>query len=179
MTLATGLWSSCHQTRGACPANALRSVVARANARTLNQGPTKAQSSITRPVEGGPAVKWNTVAASLAAGVITIAVALAAPPPAAHAKNGDTHVTGQGIERTLDCNESTLLVNGTQNIVTALGTCWAVTVMGSSNTVVADTIINDITVYGWDETVFFRNGDPFIWDRGRELGMVNRLQRVG
>lgn len=117
-------------------------------------------------------MKWNTVAASLAAGVITIAVALAAPPPAAHAKNGDTHVTGQGIERTLDCNESTLLVNGTQNIVTALGTCWAVTVMGSSNTVVADTIINDITVYGWDETVFFRNGDPFIWDRGRELGMV-------
>lgn len=104
-------------------------------------------------------MKWNTVAASLAAGVITIAVALAAPPPAAHAKNGDTHVTGQGIERTLDC--------------------WAVTVMGSSNTVVADTIINDITVYGWDETVFFRNGDPFIWDRGRELGMVNRLQRVG
>lgn len=77
-------------------------------------------------------MKWNTVAASLAAGVITIAVALAAPPPAAHAKNGDTHVTGQGIERTLDCNESTLLVNGTQNIVTALGTCWAVTVMGSS-----------------------------------------------
>lgn len=82
-------------------------------------------------------------------------------------------------KRALDCNESTLLVNGTQNIVTALGTCWAVTVMGSSNTVVADTIINDITVYGWDETVFFRNGDPFIWDRGRELGMVNRLQRVG
>ncbi len=30
-----------------------------------------------------------------------------------------------------------------------------------------------------DETVFFRNGDPFIQDRGRELGMVNRLQRVG
>lgn len=76
-------------------------------------------------------MKWNTVAASLAAGVITIAVALAAHRRP-HAKNGDTHVTGQGIERTLDCNESTLLVNGTQNIVTALGTCWAVTVMSSS-----------------------------------------------
>ncbi len=37
--------------------------------------------------------------------------------------------------------------------MTALGTCWAVTVMGSSNTVVADTVSNDI--YGWDETVFF------------------------
>jgi hypothetical protein len=51
--------------------------------------------------------------------------------------------------------------------------------MGSSNTVVADSVTHDITVYGWDETVFVHNGDPFIWDRGRELGMVNRLQRVG
>lgn len=124
-------------------------------------------------------MKWTTVAGSLATSVLTIAAIPAAPPPAAYAKNGDTHVTGEGIERTLDCNDSTLFVNGTENYVTAKGTCWAVTVMGSSNTVVADTVINDITVYGWDETVFFKNGDPFIWDRGRELGMVNRLQRVG
>lgn len=32
--------------------------------------------------------------------------------------------------------------------------------MGSGNTVVADTVVNDITVYGWDETVVFHNGDP-------------------
>lgn len=121
----------------------------------------------------------TTVLAVLANCVITIAVTPAAPPPVAHAKNGDTHVTGQGLERTLDCNESTLIVNGTSNIVTAKGTCWAVTVMGSSNTVVADAVVNDITVYGWDATVFYKNGDPFIWDRGRELGMVNRIQRVG
>ncbi|KAA1249131.1 DUF3060 domain-containing protein [Mycobacterium simiae] len=124
-------------------------------------------------------MQWTTVAGSLATCVLTIAAIPAGPPPAAHAKNGDTHVTGEGIERILDCNDSTLFVNGTENYVTAKGTCWAVTVMGSSNTVVADTVINDITVYGWDETVFFKNGDPFIWDRGRELGMVNRLQRVG
>jgi hypothetical protein len=123
-------------------------------------------------------VNWTTVAGSLATCVATIAATPAAPPPVAHAKNGDTHVVGQGIEQTLDCNDSTLIVNGTGNNVTALGTCWAVTVMGSSNTVVADTIVNDITVYGWDETVFFHNGAPFIWDRGRELGMVNRLQQV-
>ncbi|BBX74859.1 DUF3060 domain-containing protein [Mycobacterium shinjukuense] len=120
-------------------------------------------------------MKWTTVAASLC----LVTFAATPSPPAAHAKNGDTHVVGQGIVQTLDCNDSTLIVNGTENIVTAKGTCWAVTVMGSSNTVVADTIVNDITVYGWDETVFFHNGDPFIWDRGRELGMVNRLQRVG
>ena len=124
-------------------------------------------------------MKWTTVAGSLATCVLTIAATPAAPPPAAHAKNGDTHITGQGIEQTLDCNDATLIVNGTSNIITAKGTCWAVTLMGTSNTVVADTVINDITVYGYDGTVFFHNGDPVIWDRGRELGMTNRIQRVG
>jgi len=123
-------------------------------------------------------VNWTTVAGSLATCVITIAATPAAPPPAAHAKNGDTHVVGQGIQQTLDCNDSTLIVNGTGNSVNALGNCWAVTVMGSSNTVIADSITHDITVYGWDETVFYHNGAPFIWDRGRELGMTNRLQQV-
>ena len=32
------------------------------------------------------------------------------------------------------------------------------------------TSINDITVYGFDQTVFYHNGDPTCWDRGRELG---------
>lgn len=123
-------------------------------------------------------MRWTIGAATLASCALTVAAALAVPP-AASAKNGDTHVTGQGLEQVLDCNESTLIVNGTANVVTAKGTCWAVTVMGSSNTVVADTVINDITVYGWDGTVFFKNGDPVIWDRGRELGMTNRIQRVG
>ncbi len=123
-------------------------------------------------------MKWTAVAGSLASCVIAIAATPAAPPQLAHAKNGDTHVTGQGLEQTIDCNDATLIVNGTGNIVNALGNCWAVTVMGSSNTVVADSITHDITVYGWDETVFYHNGAPILWDRGRELGMVNRLQQV-
>jgi hypothetical protein len=123
-------------------------------------------------------VNWTAVAGSLGTCVIAIGATTATPPPAAHAKNGDTHVVGQGIEQVLDCNDSTLLVNGTGNNVTALGNCWAVTVMGSSNTVVADSVTHDITVYGWDETVFYHNGAPIIWDRGRELGMTNRLQQV-
>lgn len=45
--------------------------------------------------------------------------------------------------------------------------------MGLFNIVVVDMIINDIIVYGWDEMVFFCNGDLFIWDCGWELGMVN------
>jgi hypothetical protein len=127
-------------------------------------------------------VKWTRLAGSLATCVVTFAAApavLFGPAPTAHAKNGDTHVIGQGIEQVLDCNDATLMVNGTSNIVTAKGNCWAVTVMGSSNVVVADSVTHDITAYGYDQTVFFHGGDPIIWDRGRELGMVNRLQRVG
>ncbi len=51
MTLATGLRG--HH-RGCLPGKCTQVHVARANARTLNQGPTKAQSYIARPVEGGP-----------------------------------------------------------------------------------------------------------------------------
>jgi hypothetical protein len=125
-------------------------------------------------------VKWTRLA--LATCAVTFAAVQAVPfgpPPIAHAKNGDTHVIGQGLEQVLDCNDATLIVNGTSNVVTAKGNCWAVTVMGSSNTVVADSVTHDITAYGYDQTVFFHGGDPIIWDRGRELGMVNRLQRVG
>lgn len=123
-------------------------------------------------------MKWTTSGAALAVCAVAIAGGMAAGAPTAYAKNGNTHVTGEGIEQTLDCNDSTLFVDGTSNTVNALGTCWAVTVMGSGNTVIADTIVNDVTVYGFDQTVFFHNGDPFLWDRGRELGMANRLARV-
>jgi hypothetical protein len=115
----------------------------------------------------------------LAVCAVGLSAAALGVTPVAQAKNGDTHITGQGLETTIDCNDSTLIVNGTSNVVTAKGTCWAVTIMGTSNMVIADTVINDITVYGYDGTVFFHNGDPVIWDRGRELGMVNRIQRVG
>ncbi|HET9563919.1 MAG TPA: DUF3060 domain-containing protein [Mycobacterium sp.] len=46
------------------------------------------------------------------------------------------------------------------------------------NMIVADNMINDITVYGSDQTVFYKNGEPRVWDRGRELGMTNRIDRV-
>jgi Protein of unknown function (DUF3060) len=98
--------------------------------------------------------------------------------PSAQAKNGDTHITGQGIVQTIDCNESTLLVNGTANTVYALGSYWAVTMQGSSNVVVADNIVDNVIVYGNDQTVFYKSGVPFVWDRGRELGMTNRVDRV-
>jgi hypothetical protein len=120
---------------------------------------------------------WNALSRSLAVFLVALP-AFAMGTPAAQAKNGDTHITGIGINQTIDCNESTLLVNGSGNTITALGTCWAVTVQGSSNTIVADNVINDITVYGSDQAVFYKNGEPVVWDRGRELGMTNRIDRV-
>lgn len=114
----------------------------------------------------------------LATGVIAVSVALGVGVPAAQAKNGDTHITGQGVSQTLDCNESTLIVVGTGNTITALGTCWGVSVQGSSNIIVADNVINDITVYGFDQTVLYHSGDPLVWDRGREIGLTNRIDRL-
>ena len=99
----------------------------------------------------------TTTGRVLAAGVLTVSAVLMAAP-AAQAKNGDTHITGQGVNRTIDCNNATLIVVGTGNQINALGTCWAVTVQGSSNVIVADNVINDITVYGYDQAVFYKNG---------------------
>lgn len=127
----------------------------------------------------GRLVRWSSIWGALAVSAVTVpAVMTGLGAPTAAAKNGDTHIVGQGINQTLDCNDSTLLVNGSFNYITAVGTCWAVTVQGSSNIVVADTVINDVTVYGWDQTVYFHDGAPALIDRGRELGMLNRLERV-
>jgi hypothetical protein len=124
-------------------------------------------------------MQWSTPCRVVAAGAVMLAFTSAAGAPSGHAKNGDTHITGEGIEETVDCNGATLLVDGTRNTVNALGTCWAVSVMGSGHTVVADNVVHDITVYGSNESVFFKNGDPVVWDRGRELGMTNRISHVG
>ena len=124
-------------------------------------------------------MNWTPSCRMLAACAIAIPLTLAAGAPTGHAKNGDTHVTGEGLEQTIDCNGATLLVDGTRNVVNALGTCWAVTVMGSGHTVVADNVIPDITVYGYNESVFYKSGQPVVWDRGRKLGMTNRISQVG
>ncbi|MCA2243704.1 MULTISPECIES: DUF3060 domain-containing protein [Mycobacterium] len=123
-------------------------------------------------------MKWTTVAGSLATCAIAVLAGFVATPGLAQAKNGDTHVIGEDMEQTVDCNDATLLVNGTFLTVTALGNCYAVTVMGSSNVVIADSVSHDITVYGHDQTVLYKGGQPALWDRGRELGMTNRLQQV-
>lgn len=110
--------------------------------------------------------------------LITVPVALGVGVPSAQAKNGDTHITSIGSTQTIDCNDSTLIVNGSGNAINAMGSCWAVTVQGSGNLIVAENVINDITVYGSDQTVFYKSGEPVVWDRGRELGMMNRIDRI-
>jgi Protein of unknown function (DUF3060) len=126
----------------------------------------------------GADVRIRTFGGLLGTGVLAATAAVTVGSPVAQAKNGDTHVTGQGITQTLDCNESTLIVMGTGNYVTAKGTCWGIAVQGSSNIVIADNVVNDIVVYGFDQTVLYHDGGPSVWDRGRELGMTNRIDRV-
>jgi hypothetical protein len=123
-------------------------------------------------------VSLRKLGTSLALSAVVVSGALCVGVPTAQAKNGDTHITGQGVNQTLDCNESALIVVGTGNTITAVGTCWGISVQGSSNIVVADNVINDITVYGFDQTVLYHGGEPTVWDRGRELGMTNRIDRV-
>ena len=117
-------------------------------------------------------------AAALAATVTLTAPCALGAAATAQAKNGDTHITGVGVTQTVDCNNATLFVNGSSNVVTALGSCGAVTIQGSGNIVIADNVVNDITVYGWDQTALYKNGTPFVLDRGRELGMTNRIDRI-
>lgn len=140
---------------------------------------------------------WTVVARSLAASAIAFPLIVAAPGAHAQpvvcnplarecAKPGvvgghqgtDTTITGIGVVQTIDCKNSTLLVNGQFNRITALGSCWAVTLQGNSNVVVADNVVNDVTVYGWDQMVLYKTGDPLVWDRGRELGMTNHIDRA-
>ena len=95
--------------------------------------------------------------------------------PMAHAGFGDIHVTSNGTTETIDCNDSTLFVNGSYNFINATGSCWAVTLQGSSNTVIADNVVDNITVYGSNQTVLYHGGTPFINDVGRQLQMTNRI----
>ena len=115
---------------------------------------------------------------SMTACLIAVPVALAVGSPNAGAKNGDTHINAIGSTQTVDCNDSTLIVNGSGNTINAMGSCWAVTVQGGGNMIIADNVVNDITVYGFDQTVFYKSGEPVVWDRGRELGMMNRIDRI-
>lgn len=118
---------------------------------------------------------WRALGVSVTVGMLAVPLALCVGVPAAQAKNGDTHITGQGITQTVDCNDSTLIVVGTSNTINALGSCWAVTTQGSSNVIIADNVVNDITVYGFNQTVLYHGGQPQVLDRGRELGLTNRI----
>ena len=72
--------------------------------------------------------------------------------------------------QTIDCNKSTLLVNGTANTAYALGSCWAVTMQGSSNVVVTDNIVDNVIVYGKRPDRLLQERRAVVWDRGRESG---------
>lgn len=118
------------------------------------------------------------VTASIAALTSTHAVSSRLADNIRLTKNGDTHITQYGLVTTIDCGDSTVFVNGSQNVITALGSCYAISVQGSSNTIIADNVVNDITVYGFNQKVLYKSGEPAVIDRGRELGMMNFIDRI-
>ena len=78
-----------------------------------------------------------------------------------------------GTTADIDCADGkSLNVGGSNNTLTVKGSCASVNIGG------ADNIVDNVIVYGSDQTVFYKGGDPVVWDRGRELGMVNRIDRV-
>ncbi|MCW2649418.1 MAG: hypothetical protein QOE41_3687 [Mycobacterium sp.] len=125
--------------------------------------------------------EMTRIAACCAAAFLVVAGLTAAPSARALPNDtnpGDIQVTGIGTEPTLECRGHTLYVNGSNNVITVTDACYAVTLQGSHNTVVVDTVINDIQVYGFNQTVLYKNGDPYVWDRGRDLGMTNQIDRI-
>jgi Protein of unknown function (DUF3060) len=126
------------------------------------------------------AMTFTVVAAAVSLSPVSAPVAGACGPHGLHidACPGDTHITGVAQNQTIDCGDGTLFINGSDNFITALGSCHAITLQGSGNTVVADNVVNDITVFGFGQTVLYKNGTPAVIDRGRELGMINRIDRV-
>jgi hypothetical protein len=128
---------------------------------------------------GGYLLKGATMTRfACCAGAACVALSALAAPTANARGEGDTHIYGTGQEMTIDCNNGTLFITGSFNVVNASGVCYAVTMQGTGNVVIADTVTDDITVYGSDQTVMYHNGDPYVLDRGRELGMTNRIDRV-
>ena len=131
-------------------------------------------------MSAGAKSRQTPMSAGCAAVCVVAAVAAA---PAAHAlpndtNPGDIQVTAVGTQPVVECDGHTLYVNGSNNVVTATDACYAVTLQGSYNTVIVDTVVNDIQVYGFNQTVLYKHGDPYVWDRGRDLGMTNRIDRV-
>ena len=122
-------------------------------------------------------MNWTAIAGSLA----TCVIAHRRPgrrAPVVQAKNGDTHITGQGIEQTPRLQQLRRCSwKGSDNTINALGFVWAVTVRGSSNIIVADNIVGQRPrVRQQPDRLLQERPDPTVWDRGRELGMVNRHQ---
>jgi len=59
-----------------------------------------------------------------------------------------------------------------------MGTCWAVTLQGSSNVVIADNIVDNAIVYGNDQTGLLQERRAVVWDRGREWAWSTASDRV-
>jgi hypothetical protein len=90
-------------------------------------------------------------------------------PSGAQVQVGNTINYGSfGTTAEVDCaNGKSLDVGGSNNTLTVLGTCSSVKIAGADNKIVFDKIDEALAVYGLNNTVTIKAGDPKIDNRGQ------------
>lgn len=76
-------------------------------------------------------------------------------------------VTGINENRTIACNDGSVIVQGIQNTVTITGHCTNITVSGIQNTITVDAV-DDINVSGMENRLTFHSGEPQISNSGSD-----------
>ncbi|MCF6388155.1 DUF3060 domain-containing protein [Mycobacterium sp. MBM] len=105
--------------------------------------------------------------------IITLPTDIAAPPSDSDPAPGTiVTISGIGVDRSVNCNDNTVIVSGANNTVDITGQCAAVTVSGFDNMVTAESS-GQIAVSGFDNTVTYRTGEP----RVSESGSGNSVRR--
>ena len=84
-----------------------------------------------------------------------------APTSSSTPPGGKLTVNGSNVNKTLVCNDNSLLVNGNSNTVVVTGHCTKVTVNGIKNVVTLDSA-DTINVNGLNNQVTYHSGSPEI-----------------
>lgn len=72
-----------------------------------------------------------------------------------------------GTRTDVDCGSGkSLRITGSNNTLRVLGGCSAVRVDGADNTITLDRVDDDLTVYGINNTVTYKSGEPKVRDEG-------------
>lgn len=110
--------------------------------------------------------------ALLVAALLVAALVLAGCDRSQPLEAADIGFGSFGTRTDVDCGAGkTLRITGSNNTLRVVGACSAVRVDGADNTITLDQVDDDLTVFGINNTVTYKNGDPKV----RDEGMGNRI----